>query len=131
MADVEQKIKKIGTKKMVYDGLATKTSGGLRKDDLMINKRGKVVSKKKKNQVNKHHQGAIKMDLKKSHIIINFVFLFFRISTILILTIIVIMLRQLCNCRNATIDFMVTIHFFCNSACIFKADYFTFHQFMS
>lgn len=37
----------IGSKRQVWNGTATKTSGGLKKDDLMMNKRGKIVSKKK------------------------------------------------------------------------------------
>jgi len=49
------KIKKKGTKEEVHQGLAIQTGGGLRKEDLMLNKRGKVVSKKRhehgKNQV--------------------------------------------------------------------------------
>ena len=37
----------IGTKAQVFHGTAEKTSGGLRKSDLMKNKRGRIVSKKK------------------------------------------------------------------------------------
>ena len=37
----------IGTKRQVYEGMAEKTVGGLRKNQLMKNKSGKVVSKKK------------------------------------------------------------------------------------
>lgn len=44
---MSREIKKIGTKNDVFKGFAEKTSGGLMKGDLMINKRGKVVSKKK------------------------------------------------------------------------------------
>lgn len=39
-------MKTIGTKSEVYKGSAVKTAGGLFKDDLMKNKRGKIVSKK-------------------------------------------------------------------------------------
>lgn len=39
-------VKSVGTKKEVYNGIALKTKGGLKKQDLMVNKRGKVVSKK-------------------------------------------------------------------------------------
>jgi hypothetical protein len=39
-------MKSVGTKKEVFDGLARKTSGGLTKDDLTLNKSGKVVSKR-------------------------------------------------------------------------------------
>lgn len=38
---------KIGSKRQVFSGKAEKTSGGLRKKDLMRNKSGKIVSKKK------------------------------------------------------------------------------------
>lgn len=41
--------KNIGTKREVYFGKATKTSGGLRKNDLVWNdKKTKIVSKKQK-----------------------------------------------------------------------------------
>ncbi len=39
--------KVIGSKREVWNGTAERTSGGLRKDDLMKNKRGRIVSKKK------------------------------------------------------------------------------------
>jgi len=39
--------RKIGSKNEVWSGTATKTSGGLTKSDLMKNKKGKVVSKKR------------------------------------------------------------------------------------
>ncbi len=38
---------RIGSKRQVWNSTAQKTSGGLTKSDLMLNKRGKVVSKKK------------------------------------------------------------------------------------
>lgn len=37
----------VGTKLQVFRGNAAHTSGGLKKDDLMKNKRGKIVSKKR------------------------------------------------------------------------------------
>ena len=40
------KIKTVGTKSEVYNSKAKRTSGGLRKDDLMLNRHGRVVSKK-------------------------------------------------------------------------------------
>ena len=40
-------MKKTGTRLQVMRGTAKKTSGGLMKKDLMDNKRGKIVSKKK------------------------------------------------------------------------------------
>ena len=39
-------IKARGSKKDVWHGLAKRTAGGLTKDDLVLNKRGKPVSKK-------------------------------------------------------------------------------------
>ncbi len=40
------KVKAIGSKREVWNGLADHTSGNLTRDDLMKNKRGKIVSKK-------------------------------------------------------------------------------------
>lgn len=40
-------MKKIGIKLEVWNNLALKTLGGLYKKDLVLNKRGKVVSKRK------------------------------------------------------------------------------------
>jgi len=37
----------VGTKVQVWHGQADKTRGGLTKKDLMISKRGKIISKKK------------------------------------------------------------------------------------
>jgi hypothetical protein len=38
---------RVGSKLMVFNGSALRTSGGLYKKDLMMNKRGRIVSKKK------------------------------------------------------------------------------------
>lgn len=43
----EQMIKLIGSKREVWNGSAERTSGNLTKSDLMKNKRGRIVSKKK------------------------------------------------------------------------------------
>ena len=40
------KVMPVGSKLMVWKGVAEHTSGGLRKEDLMVNSRGKVVSRK-------------------------------------------------------------------------------------
>jgi hypothetical protein len=40
-------VKTIGTRAKVWHGTAEKTAGGLKKADLMKNKRGEIVSKKK------------------------------------------------------------------------------------
>lgn len=45
-------IKAVGSKAQVFHGTAMHTSGGLHKDDLMKNKGGRIVSKKK------HAQGV-------------------------------------------------------------------------
>lgn len=42
-----KKIKKIGTKEEVYNGLADHTKGGVKSDGLMLNKNGIVVSAKR------------------------------------------------------------------------------------
>lgn len=42
--------KAIGSKEEVFNGLASHTSGGLYKDDLMKSKRGKIVSKRRHEQ---------------------------------------------------------------------------------
>lgn len=46
-------MKKRGTKTEVFNGLAEKTSGGLKKSDLIQNKRGNIVSKKRSEQGSK------------------------------------------------------------------------------
>ena len=40
-------VKRYGTRNDVFEGLAEKTRGGLTRDDLMLSKTGKIVSKKK------------------------------------------------------------------------------------
>jgi len=50
-ATTKKKVSKTGTKSQVLKGLKVKTKGGMRASDLMKNKNGKVVSKKK------HFQG--------------------------------------------------------------------------
>jgi len=46
-------IKRIGSRAEVFHGQATKTSGGLTKNDLIKNKIGRIVSKKKVQQSKK------------------------------------------------------------------------------
>merc|ERR1712134_231844 len=46
LAMVAMKAKKVGRKSLVFAGTRVKTTGGLKKQDLTMNKRGKVVSKK-------------------------------------------------------------------------------------
>lgn len=45
--DKPKKMKAVGSKAEVYHGNAKHTSGGLKKEDLMKNKHGKIVSKRK------------------------------------------------------------------------------------
>lgn len=45
---------RVGSKLQVYRGTAERTSGGLTKSDLMRNKRGKIVSKRKHELAKKH-----------------------------------------------------------------------------
>ena len=45
--------KTIGTRAEVYHGTARRTSGGLTKNELMINKHGRIVSKRKHNTAKK------------------------------------------------------------------------------
>ncbi len=47
------KIKTIGSRAEVFHGTAKKTSGGLTKNDLIMNKRGRIVSKKKSERAKK------------------------------------------------------------------------------
>ena len=44
-------IKRIGSRAEVFHGQATKTSGGLTKNDLIKNKIGRIVSKKKSSTI--------------------------------------------------------------------------------
>jgi hypothetical protein len=46
MASTKAKIKTRGNRQEVWNGRAIKTPGGLKKEDLILNKRGKLVSKK-------------------------------------------------------------------------------------
>jgi len=47
-------IMRCGSKRQVWNGTAKQTAGGLTKSDLMKNKRGKIVSKKKHNLAKRH-----------------------------------------------------------------------------
>ena len=47
------KIKTIPPRAEVFHGTAKKTSGGLTKNDLIMNKRGRIVSKKKSERAKK------------------------------------------------------------------------------
>merc|ERR1712118_163256 len=49
----------IGSRRQVWGGYATKTSGGLRKGDLMLNKNGKLVSKRKSKAMKGRHFNTV------------------------------------------------------------------------
>lgn len=50
-----QKVKTYGSRAKVMHGGAIKTTGGLTKDDLMYNKAGRIVSKKRSVTMKKRH----------------------------------------------------------------------------
>ena len=43
----DKKTQRVGSRRMVYNGTAEKTPGGLTKDDLLKNKYGRIVSAKR------------------------------------------------------------------------------------
>ena len=49
-------IKKFGSRADVWDGLCSMTRGGLTKDDLVLSKNGKLVSKKKSEIAKKNYE---------------------------------------------------------------------------
>lgn len=53
----------IGSKAEVFNGTATRTSGNLRRDDLMINRRNKIVSRKA------YEAALARYDLRKKDLI--------------------------------------------------------------
>ena len=70
----------VGTRAQVYHGTAYKTSGGLLKKDLVQNKRGRIVSKKKLQTAKRERRleahgwghkanewGAVRLSARKSH----------------------------------------------------------------
>lgn len=65
MENKEEKIKRVGTKHEVYNGQASRTSGGLTKDKLKVNRRGKIVSSAKSDIGNKLYENFGKKKLPK------------------------------------------------------------------
>lgn len=61
-------MKKRGNKVDVYNGLAEKTNGGLKKDDLILNKRGAIVSKKRSEQGIKQFKNIEGLSKKKQNL---------------------------------------------------------------
>ncbi len=58
-------IKKKGSKQEVYEGKALCTAGGLKKEDLILNKRGSIVSKKRSEQGKKQFKNIEGLRAKK------------------------------------------------------------------
>ena len=50
-----RKVQKFGSRAKVMHGVAEKTSGGLTKDDLMYNGKGRIVSKKRHATMKQRH----------------------------------------------------------------------------
>ena len=48
-------MKKYGDRQSVYDGLSKMTRGGLMKEDLLMSKNGKIVSKKKSDRAKENY----------------------------------------------------------------------------
>ena len=48
-------MKKYGDRQSVYDGLSKMTRGGLMKEDLVLSKNGKIVSKKKSERAKENY----------------------------------------------------------------------------
>ena len=66
-----KKFKKIvGPRRMVYNGTAMKTSGGLEKKDLIKNKRGYIVSRKKHFTAKKERDYKIGYTAKKANLVL-------------------------------------------------------------
>jgi len=65
MSTHNKRVKKRGSKDDVWNGRAEKTKGGLVKSDLIENKRGKIVSKRKYERGLKQIQHLIKHNLKR------------------------------------------------------------------
>ena len=56
---------KVGSRRQVFNGSAEKTPGGLRKDDLLKNRYGRIVSAKKHATMKKKHGGSIPTDTEE------------------------------------------------------------------
>ena len=49
---------KVGSRRKVWNGSAEKTPGGLRKDDLVKNQYGRIISKKRHHTMKRRHGGG-------------------------------------------------------------------------
>lgn len=51
------KTQRVGSRRKVFNGSAERTTGGLRKDDLLKNAAGRIVSKKRHTTMKQRHGG--------------------------------------------------------------------------
>lgn len=65
MAEKAAEMKKKGSKQEVFEGKAYCTAGGLKKEDLILNKRGSIVSKKRSEQGKKQFKNIEHLRSKK------------------------------------------------------------------
>ena len=54
-----KKISKYGSRRKVFSGTAERTTGGLRKEDLVKNERGRIVSIKRHSTMKAKHGGGV------------------------------------------------------------------------
>jgi len=52
------KTQRVGSRRKVFNGSAERTTGGLRKDDLVKNAAGRIVSKKRHTTMKQRHGGT-------------------------------------------------------------------------
>jgi hypothetical protein len=52
------KTQRVGSRRKVFNGSAERTAGGLRKDDLIKNAAGRIVSKKRHTTMKQRHGGG-------------------------------------------------------------------------
>lgn len=57
MPDKTRKVFKVGSRRQVYNGSAEMTVGGLRKEQLVKNERGRIVSATKHKTMKQRHTG--------------------------------------------------------------------------
>lgn len=61
MPDKTRKVK-YGSRRQVFNGSAERTAGGLTKDDLIKNERGRIVSAKRHKTMKQKHGGSTKKE---------------------------------------------------------------------
>jgi hypothetical protein len=54
----DHRTRKVGSRRMVWNGSAEQTAGGLRKEHLMRNKYGRIVSTRRHSRMKAKHGGA-------------------------------------------------------------------------